>query len=55
MFETLATHHPILSMFLYVVIFAGIGVGLFFSYSAIRKRIDIKKNMKARALRDKSR
>lgn len=53
-FNNLVDSHPILTMFLYIVFCVGIGVSLFFSYSAIRKRIEIKRNMRRRVQNDKS-
>ncbi len=46
--------HPILTLFLYVVLCALVGIGIFFAYSAIRRKLEIRKNMKARAKRDQS-
>lgn len=54
MFSVFVAQHPILTFFLYICICAGIGIGVFFAYSWIRKRLQIKKNVKARAQRDKS-
>lgn len=53
-FSTLATNHPIFTFFLYIVFCVCIGIGVFFGYSALRKKAEIRKNMKARAKLDKS-
>lgn len=54
MFSVFVSEHPIFTLFLYICICAGVGIGIFFTYSAIRKKIEIRKNMKARVHRDKS-
>lgn len=54
-FDIFVSAHPILTLFLYLLFCIAIGIGLFFSYSALRKRIEIKRNMKRRAVNDKSR
>ncbi len=52
--SNLAATRPILTMLLYIVFCALAGIGIFFGYSAIRKKIEIKKNMKRRVANDQS-
>lgn len=54
-FDAFVSAHPILTLFLYVLFCIALGVGIFFSFSALRKKIEIKRNMKRRVANDKSR
>lgn len=53
MYTDLVIQHPFLAFFLYILICAVVGIGFFVTYSIIRKKLEIRKNMKARAQRDK--
>lgn len=46
---------PLLKLFIYLLFCVFVGVLIFFAYSFIRKKIEIKQNMKRRQNRDKSR
>lgn len=54
-YDYLVQTHPILTFFCYVVFCILLGISLFFSWSFIRKRIEIRKNKKLRLQNDKSR
>lgn len=53
--QAYASAHPIFTFFIYIVACIGAGIGVFFGFSFLRKRIEISKNMKRRAANDKSR
>lgn len=46
---------PIITLLIYILFCVFVGVSIFFAYSFIRKKIEIKQNMKRRQNRDKSR
>ena len=46
---------PIITLLIYILFCVFVGVLIFFAYSFIRKKIEIKQNMKRRQNRDKSR
>lgn len=52
--STFVTQHPIATMLFYILFCIGVGVGIYFTYSAIRKKIQIKNNMKRRVQSDQS-
>jgi len=53
-YNSLVESHPIFTMFIYIVFCVGVGVSIFFIFSFIRKKIEIKRNMKRRVQNDKS-
>lgn len=48
-------NHPIIAMGLYVLFCIFVGIGIYIAWANIRKRIEIKRNMKGRAKNDQSR
>lgn len=53
-FDTFVSQHPILTMFLYILLCIGLGIGIYVGYHTLRRNIQIRKNMKARVRNDKS-
>lgn len=53
--QAYSSAHPILTLFIYIAVCIGAGVGIFFGFSALRKKVEISKNMKRRTAHDKSR
>ena len=48
MFSSLAASHPFLTLFLYLVFCAAVGVLIYFSFSTVMKKIRISRNVKKR-------
>lgn len=53
--QNLVDTHPIAAFLLYIALCFIIGIAIFFCYSTIRKKIQIKRNMKRRVQNDQSR
>lgn len=54
MFTDLISNNPLLSLGLYILFCILAGIGLFVGFHTIKRNIQIRKNMKARARNDKS-
>lgn len=54
LFSNFVSQHPNIVLFLYILFCIFFGIGIFFGSNAIRRKIQIRKNMKARVRNDKS-